>query len=89
MAREPVRTCVGCRSRSPKAELLRIARTPDGVRVDPGAVAPGRGAYVHPTADCIEAAMGRGAIARALRTGLDQEELARLMTLIEEALRGR
>lgn len=88
MGREPVRTCVGCRSRAPKAELLRIARTPDGVRADPEGLAPGRGAYVHPTAGCVEAA-ARGAIARALHTGLEQEELARLMNLIEEALQGR
>jgi predicted RNA-binding protein YlxR (DUF448 family) len=92
MAREPVRTCVGCRSRAPKAELVRIARTPEGVRADPEAVAPGRGAYVHPSVDCVEAALARGAIARALRMGdkgLDQQELARLQSRIEEALQGR
>ena len=89
MAPEPVRTCVGCRLRAPKAELLRIARTPEGVRTDPEAVAPGRGAYVHLAVDCVEAAVGRGAIARVLRTGLDQEELARLQTRIEEASQER
>jgi predicted RNA-binding protein YlxR (DUF448 family) len=52
-------------------------------------VAPGRGAYVHLAVDCVEAAIGRGAIARALRTGLDQEELVRLQTRIEEALQER
>jgi predicted RNA-binding protein YlxR (DUF448 family) len=89
MAPEPVRTCVGCRLRVPKPELLRIARTPQGVRPDPEGVAPGRGAYVHLAVDCVEAAIGRGAIARALRTGLDQEELVRLQTRIEEALQER
>ena len=89
MAPEPVRTCVGCRVRAPKAELLRIARTPDGVRADPEAVAPGRGAYLHRALDCAEAALARGAIARALRTGLDQEELVRLRNRIEEALQER
>jgi uncharacterized protein len=89
MAPEPMRTCVGCRARATKAELLRIARTPEGVRADPGAVAPGRGSYVHRDPGCIEAALDRGALARALRTGLDQEELVRLRTRIEEALQGR
>jgi uncharacterized protein len=65
---------------------LRIARTPEGVRVDPTGSAPGRGAYVHRTAGCATAAQRRGAIARALRTGLSQGELARLATEIEEAL---
>jgi uncharacterized protein len=89
MARESMRTCIGCRARVSKAELLRVARTPDGVRADLEGAAPGRGAYVHRDPDCIEAALRRGAFARALRTGLDQEELVRLRTGIEEALQGR
>lgn len=89
MAREPVRTCVGCRMRASKAELVRIARTPEGVRADVAGAAPGRGAYVHRDRDCVEAALRKGALARALRTGLDQDELARLRTRIEEALQGR
>jgi predicted RNA-binding protein YlxR (DUF448 family) len=87
MSGEPVRTCVGCRVRAPKSALLRIARTADGrVAPDVPAVLPGRGAYVHREADCVRLAVRRGALARALRTGLDQEELARLMNLIEEVV---
>ena len=86
MSREPERSCVGCRQRAPKAELLRVARTPAGVRVDPPGNAPGRGAYVHRDPGCVEAALRKGAFASALRTGLAQEELARLRTEIEEAL---
>jgi predicted RNA-binding protein YlxR (DUF448 family) len=89
MAGEPMRTCVGCRARASKAELLRIAHTLEGVRADREATAPGRGAYVHRAPDCIEAALGRGALARALRTGLEQGELVRLRAGIEEALQGR
>ncbi|HEX5936352.1 MAG TPA: YlxR family protein, partial [Actinomycetota bacterium] len=40
MAREPERSCVGCRRRAPKAELLRVAHTPSGVRADPTGTAP-------------------------------------------------
>jgi len=36
----------------------------------------------------VEAALRKGAFASALRTGLVQEELARLRTEIEEALQG-
>jgi len=89
MAREPIRTCIGCRARAPRAELLRIARAPDGARADLEATAAGRGSYIHRDPDCIEAAFRRGALARALRTGLDQEELVRLRIGIEEALQGR
>jgi uncharacterized protein len=56
------------------------------VRVDPHGSAPGRGAYVHRDPACVAAALRKGAIASALRTGLSQEELARLKDQIEEAL---
>jgi predicted RNA-binding protein YlxR (DUF448 family) len=85
VAREPERSCVGCRQRAPKAELVRVARTPAGVRVDPQGNAPGRGAYVHRDPACVAAALRKGALASALRTGLAQEELARLRREIEEA----
>jgi predicted RNA-binding protein YlxR (DUF448 family) len=65
---------------------LRVARTPAGVRVDPLGTAPGRGAHVHRDPACVAAALNRGALASALRTGLAQEELARLRNDIEEAL---
>ena len=76
---EPERTCVGCRGKAPKRELLRVARSRDGgVVVDPEFTSPGRGAYVHRDALCAEEAIRRGGLARALRSGLDPEELARL-----------
>jgi predicted RNA-binding protein YlxR (DUF448 family) len=86
MAGEPERSCVGCRERAPKAELLRIVRTTEGARVDPLGRAPGRGAYVHRDPACVDAAVRRGALATALRVGLAKEELARLRSDIEEAL---
>jgi predicted RNA-binding protein YlxR (DUF448 family) len=86
MAREPERSCVGCRQRAPKADLLRIVRAAAGAGVDPVGTAPGRGAYVHRDPACADAAVRRGALATALRSGLTQEELARLRNEIEEAL---
>ena len=86
--REPERTCVGCRARSSKPDLLRVARTPEGVRVDPAGKLPGRGAYVHREAQCVEAALKRKAFERALRASLDAGEAARLKTGIERELTG-
>jgi len=69
---EPVRTCVGCRQRAAKHELLRVSvgLSSDGrkaVVADPAGTAPGRGAHLHPTAACYELAVRRKAFARALR----------------------
>lgn len=85
--REPERTCAGCRERAPKRHLLRVARAPDGkISVDPAGRAPGRGAYVHRNAECVDLALRRGALARALEAGPGPEELARLRSDIEELL---
>jgi predicted RNA-binding protein YlxR (DUF448 family) len=84
--REPERTCVGCRDKAAKRVLLRVARTPEGVRVDPEGKLPGRGVYVHRELACVEAASKRGAFGRALRAGLSAEEAARLRADIEGEL---
>ncbi|MER7607416.1 YlxR family protein [Nocardioides sp. NPDC127503] len=68
----PVRTCVGCRKRAAKRELLRVTAGSDrngqpAVVPDPTATAPGRGAHMHPTRECYELAVRRKAFTRALR----------------------
>ncbi|MCB0917059.1 MAG: YlxR family protein [Actinobacteria bacterium] len=63
----PIRTCVGCRDRSPKPELLRIVLRDGRIQPDRLASAPGRGAYVHPTAECVRLARRARAYSRAFR----------------------
>ena len=72
MVSEPVRTCVGCRQRAAKRELVRVTVGSDAhgrlvVVPDPGATAPGRGAHLHPTTECYDLAVRRKAFGRALR----------------------
>ncbi|MFK4760644.1 YlxR family protein [Microbacterium sp. ZW T5_45] len=64
---EPVRTCVGCRTRAPRSALLRVVTQDDTLIIDERAVLPGRGAWVHATRECMEAALRRRAFGRALR----------------------
>ncbi|MDN3443367.1 YlxR family protein [Microbacterium sp. APC 3901] len=64
---EPVRTCVGCRTRAPRAALLRVVAQDDILIIDERGVLPGRGAWVHPTPECMDAALRRRAFGRALR----------------------
>jgi predicted RNA-binding protein YlxR (DUF448 family) len=47
------------------------------VTVDPSAVLDGRGAWVHPTRECVDASIKRKAFGRALRSNvaLDTEQL--------------
>ena len=62
-----IRTCVGCRARAAKSDLLRVVAVDGEVVVDPTSRRPGRGAYLHPSKDCLEQARRRRAIPRALR----------------------
>ncbi len=67
MAKQPVRTCVACREEAGQRELIRIVRRPDGdVMLDRTGRAPGRGAYLHASAGCIEIARKRRALERSL-----------------------
>ena len=79
MSSDPVRTCVGCRQRAAKRELLRVVAGDQGagreVVPDPAGRAPGRGAHLHPTPDCLELALRRRAFTRALRLPADGERL--------------
>ncbi|MFM9373078.1 YlxR family protein [Streptomyces sp. Da 82-17] len=85
----PERTCVGCRERAAKTDLLRIVMAEGegaegsgkGVRLvpDPRGTLPGRGAYVHPALVCLDMAVRRRAFLRAYRVRgpLDTTDLSR------------
>jgi len=73
----PQRTCVGCREVLPKRQMVRIVRTADGVRIDPGGKLAGRGAYLHDKRDCWVRGM-RGALTHALKAELSAEDRAQL-----------
>lgn len=64
---EPVRTCVGCRTRAPRSTLLRVVSLDSVLVLDERASMPGRGAWVHETPACMDAALRRRAFVRALR----------------------
>ena len=64
---EPVRTCIGCRGRAAKRDLFRVVWGTPGVRPDPRQVEPGRGAYLHRDERCLDLAVKRKALGRALR----------------------
>jgi predicted RNA-binding protein YlxR (DUF448 family) len=61
----PVRTCIGCRERCSRGDLLRVVARDGVVQPDPQAHLAGRGAWLHP--GCLGVAQRRRAFARALR----------------------
>lgn len=69
----PQRTCVGCRQTLAKRGMIRIVRTPEGLRVDPTGKVPGRGAYLHDRRACWERGL-KGALVNALKIDLSDSD---------------
>ena len=85
--RIPQRTCIGCRGVAGKRGLIRVVRTAAGeVVVDPSGKKPGRGAYVHPVAACVEAALSGQRLERALKVSIAPAGRERLRVDLEHAV---
>ena len=84
----PVRTCVGCRSRAPRSSLLRVVVRNSALVVDRSATLPGRGAWLHPVAGCLDKALQRRAFGRALRVEGTLDATAIQAALEENRLNG-
>jgi hypothetical protein len=54
MTQYPVRTCVGCRAKRPKRELLRVTSADGALVFDRKRKLPGRGFYLCPGRPCID-----------------------------------
>ena len=66
---QPERTCIGCRQKGPRSQLLRLVAAGSGstaVVVDERRRMAGRGAWLHPTESCLALATKRRAFGRAL-----------------------
>jgi predicted RNA-binding protein YlxR (DUF448 family) len=66
----PIRTCMGCRKRRPKSEMLRL--TAHGIDRD-GRSHPGRGFYLCPDTLCLKKGLTRPDVKKRLG-GLDLTE---------------
>jgi uncharacterized protein len=79
----PRHTCLGCRQVRPQAEMIRLARGPDGrARVDAGGKGTGRGAYACPTVECLTGALRKGRLDHAFRRPT-QPPVERIMDMLE------
>ncbi len=86
MKKIPMRQCVGCREMKPKKELVRVVKSPQGeISLDLKGKAPGRGAYVCRSAECLKKAVRAKALERGFSTAIPQEVYDRLMEEMEGA----
>lgn len=71
---QPVRTCVCCRKKFLKNELLRIVKTPNGeFIIDKSGKADGRGAYICGSAECLKKLKKSRMLNRAFRAEIPSE----------------
>jgi len=79
--RTPERTCIGCGGKGRPGLLVRLRLEGGQVSVDRSR-AGGRGAWLHPGAECLARAVRRKAFARAFRAAaaVDEELLRRQLT---------
>jgi len=70
----PMRMCVGCREMRPKKELIRAVRNAEGqVSLDATGKAPGRGAYLCKSPDCLAKAEKTRGLERAFAQKVEPE----------------
>jgi predicted RNA-binding protein YlxR (DUF448 family) len=83
----PTRTCIGCRAICPASELVRLVLRDRQVEIAPRSA--GRGAWLHPRADCARAAIKARAFSRAFRQAVASPSSDDLIAALEAAAQPR
>lgn len=80
----PMRTCVVTREKFPKAELVRVVRTPENtVVIDTTGRTNGHGAYLKKDLQVIEKAMNNKILNRVLEIEVPNEIFEQLKELVK------
>lgn len=72
--RIPMRKCSGCGEMKPKKELVRVVKSPQGeISLDLTGKKSGRGAYICPNLQCLQAARKAKRLERAFECAIPAE----------------
>lgn len=75
----PLRTCIGCKCKKPKKELIRIIRTSEGkIEIDKTGKKSGRGAYLCGNVGCLDIAFRKNNLNRSLKQDIPLQTLDEL-----------
>jgi len=69
----PERSCIACREKRAKKELIRLVSSADEVRIDLKGKDAGRGAYLCPARECWEMGLKGNRLEHALQCNLTLE----------------
>lgn len=85
MKKIPQRTCIGCKEKKDKKDLIRIVRNKEGnIKLDRTGRANGRGAYICDNIECLEKAIKTKALARTFEMDIDESVYNELRGVISE-----
>lgn len=74
MKKIPQRSCVVCRTKKDKNELIRIVRNQTNeIIIDESGKKPGKGAYICDSIECLEKEMKSKSLKRALEVEIPEE----------------
>jgi uncharacterized protein len=79
----PQRMCLGCQEMKPKKELIRVVKNSEGnIKIDLTGKAPGRGAYICKSVECLDKAIKSKRFEKAFETKISEE----IFTALREEL---
>ena len=82
----PQRMCVGCQTVRNKREMIRVVKSPEGeFSIDKTGKKSGRGAYICPKRECLEAAIKGRRLEKSFKCPLDKEIYEKLRADFGEA----
>lgn len=84
---EPIRTCLGCRTRDVRSALVRVVQRDGTLVVDDAGRCGGRGGYFHVRDTCVETFARRGGFVRSLRCMVAKPERERFRAQFPEVHR--
>jgi len=81
----PIRTCIGCQSKKPKREMVRLIRTPEGnYEIDTTGKKSGRGAYLCYSIECLDIALREKRLNRSFKKDVPTSIIDELRGFLEE-----
>lgn len=80
----PERTCICCRKKFPKKELIRIVRNNDEITVDKTGKLDGRGAYFCGGDDCKKKLVKTRALNRSFKREVDNSVYENIIKILDE-----
>lgn len=74
MKKMPLRTCMGCNTKKPKKELIRIVKDKqNNISIDKTGKQDGRGAYICDDVKCLEKVIKTKRLERVLEVQISEE----------------